>query len=456
MKDLKSKSLIGAIALAASLLMSAAAFAQDPTPPATPEPPATVVPVATLSPVATMAPLPTALPQAMEDDRRILRGDRTISGDSFVLRSNETLRGDLTIFGGNATLEENSVVEGNVNLFGGNANIAGTVTGNVSLLGGNILLRETGVIEGDIARMGGTFNRESGAVVRGQWTTMNVPDLPGVGNADDSEPRVVERERGPLDWLFSVITSTITTILGAILISLLALAIVALLPRNVAQAATVLQANWLTSGLVGALTLFAVPILAVVMAITLCLIPVSLLLVLGLAAAIIAGWTISARILGERVMHALHRSDWSLMIQTLAGAVLLALLGSVPIIGGLIGFAATALGLGALILTRAGTRPYPMPVTAPAFAPIGPASPAAAPTDDQPVARTEPAAPAAAPSATPTSDAPATAPETNEWWKEDMPATKDRPASTEPPASDAPPADAPPSTPPADAPDKPA
>jgi hypothetical protein len=432
MVTLKNKSLIGALALACSLMIAPAAFAQDPTPSATPEPTATAAPRATNPPLT-----------SMDDDRRILRGDRTISGDNFTLRSGETLRGDLTVFGGNAALEENSIVEGNVTVFGGNADIAGTVTGNVSLVGGSLLLRNSAVVDGDLSRVGGAFNREAGAVVHGEWTTMGAPI--------NNNTRAM-RDRGLFDWFFSIVTSTITTILGAILISLLALAIVALLPNNVAQAASVLQANWLTAGLVGVLTLFAVPILAVILAVTICLIPVSLLLLLAYVVAIVAGWTISARILGERVMHAVHRSNWSLIGQTLAGAVLLALLGSVPVIGGLIGFVATALGLGALVLTRAGTRPYPLPATAPAFAPIGPASPAAAPSDYHPVARTEPAAATTAPA----NDVPATAPENNEWWKADMPETKDRPASTEPPASDAPSADAPPNTPPTDAPDKPA
>jgi hypothetical protein len=440
MTNLKSKSLFGALALAASLLMTSAAFAQDPTPPATPEPTAPPAPAATIAPRTT--PLTT-----LEDDRRILRGDRTISGDNFTLRSNETLRGDLTIFGGNATLEEGSIVEGSVNMFGGNVDIAGNVTGDISLIGGNALLRNSAVVDGDISKMGGTVTRSPGAMVRGSESSMNVPfsGFGNFGNNEDRGTRVVERDRSPFDWFFSVVTSTITTILGAILISLLAIAIVALLPANVAQASAVMQANWVTSGLVGALTLFAVPIIAVVLAITICLIPVSLVLVLAMVVAIIAGWTISARILGERVMHALHRNDWPLIGQTLAGAVLLALLGSVPIIGGLIGFVATSLGLGALILTRAGTRPYPMPVTAPVFAPIGPASPSAAPVAYAPVVQTEPAMPADAPSATPASDAPVTpvTPETNEWWKADVPDTKDRPTTPEPPASDAPSADAP-------------
>jgi hypothetical protein len=62
---------------------------------------------------------------------------------------------------------------------------------------------------------------------------------------------------------------------------------------------------------------------------------------------------------GERIMKAFNRLDWSVLGQTLAGAILLALLGAAPVIGGVIGFLAASLGLGALILTRAGTQQYP-------------------------------------------------------------------------------------------------
>lgn len=416
MANLKHKTLLSALALAGSLLITTTAFANTATPPAPTEQPAT-------EPTPPAAPLlATALPPAsMEDDRLILRGDRTITGDNFTLRSGETLRGDLTIFGGNATLEENSTVEGSVAVFGGNVDIAGTVTGDMSLVGGSALLRNSAVINGDLSRIAGAVNREAGAVVRGDWTTMGGP------SASSSNTRVA-RNAGPFGRFFSFITSAIVAVLGAIAIALLAIAIVALLPNQVAQATAALQASWLTAGVVGALTLFAVPILALTLAITICLIPISLLLLLAYAVAVIAGWAVSARIVGERVMRAMNHHDWTLVGQTLAGAVLLALLGSVPVIGGLIAFIATALGLGALMLTRAGTRRYPMP------APAGPIAPLAPMPDGIPAPRADQTPSAAdVPAAMP----PATNAPTADWWK----------VNDAPPAADASPDATPPDQP---------
>lgn len=334
----------------------------------------TVLPASaqTLTPPPT-APAP-ATPIPFEDDRRILRGDRVISGESFVLRAGETLRGNLTVFGGDVMLEAGSRVEGDISAFGGSVVIAGEVTGDVSIIGGTANIAPTAVVEGDIVRVNSTINRAPGATVRGRETTMDVPFLPEVRQVERTVITLPMRdERGPLGWLFSLVGSAIAALFGAFLITLVTLVIVALLPANVAQAATTATKDWLVSGAVGALTLIAVPIVAVILAITICLLPIAVLLMLAYAVAVLAGWAVSATIVGERVMRALNRADWTSLGRALAGAVLLALLGSVPLIGGLVGLAASALGLGALILTRAGTQPYvPRPAPAQAATPTPP------------------------------------------------------------------------------------
>jgi cytoskeletal protein CcmA (bactofilin family) len=338
-------------------------------------------------------------PAPFEDDRRILRGDRTISGENFTLRSGETLRGDLTVFGGDVMLEANSRVEGNVNIFGGSVVIAGIVTGDVSVVGSDAQILPTAKIQGDMVRVNSTVNRAAGAVVGGRETTMDVPFLPRATEPD----RVVVsyrtgEERGPFGWFVSLMANAFIALIGVILITLFTLALVALLPSNVAQAASTATNYWLMSGAVGALTIVAVPIVALILAVTICLIPIALVLLLIYGVAILAGWAISARIVGERVMRALNRGDWTPLGQALAGAVLLALLGTAPIIGSIVGFIAAALGLGALILTRAGTQPY-VPQSMPAGVSAAPSvAPSVAPQPAPPEAppstpdRTEPPA----------------------------------------------------------------
>lgn len=363
--------LLSLTAVAASLIvLSAPALAQTPEPPSTPTP----------------TPTP-AVAAPLEDDRRILRGDRNISGGNFTLESNETLRGDLNVFGGNITLDERSRVEGNVNIFGGNADIAGTVTDDLQIVGGNVNLRSSGNIEGDVIKVGGQLNRDSGAVIGGRETTMNLPFIPEL----DGRPEVRvergidggDRDGGPFGWFWNILGGIFGLFLAAVIV-LIAMGIAAIAPANMTLASGVATANWLVAGAIGALTLIAVPIVAGLLIITLCLSPFGLVLLALYAAGILAGWSVSARLLGERIMRAVNRSDWSLVGQVLAGAVLLALLGGVPIIGGLIGFVATALGLGALVLTRAGTRSYPLePVRAMSAVPFTSTDPIVPPLEPE-------------------------------------------------------------------------
>ncbi len=337
----------------------------------------TNLPAAAQTPTPSPTPVVAPTPLPPEGSRRILRGDRTVSNESFVLRSDETLQGDLTIFGGHLMLEENSRVEGNVSVFGGNGFIAGTVTGDVSIIGGEVTIAPSARIKGDLVRINSRIARAPGAVVSGRETTMDVPFMPRVERNDQTVRRwIVNDDRGPLGWLFGLIGSAVAALFGALLITIITLVIVALLPSNVAQAAATATQYWLISGAVGALTLLAVPAVAVILAITICLIPLALLLILVYGVAVLVGWAIAASIVGERIVRALNRVGWTPLGQALAGALLLALLGSTPIIGGLVGFAASALGLGALILTRAGTQPYvPQPATTSAVIPATPPAP---------------------------------------------------------------------------------
>ncbi len=81
--------------------------------------------------------------------------------------------------------------------------------------------------------------------------------------------------------------------------------------------------------------------------------------------------------------------------------MLLAVLGAVPLIGWLVGFAASAIGMGALILTVAGTQDYPRP-TGVVAGPVAPVSPVT------------PSSPATLPEAQPTTILPSDAPTADE------------------------------------------
>jgi len=294
-------------------------------------------------------PTPTAAPDDFSDDRRILAGDRAVFGESFVLRGNETLRGDLAVFGGDVTLEKGSVVEGDVALFGGALDAAGRIQGDLVQMGGDVELRETARVDEESHRFGGSRRVASGAYIREEAQYDITPRGWFVSNFLDQE-RTDQVRTG---WQWS--DDAWKVFPGALLITLLALLCWAVLPRNIDRAVDAARAQPLFVGGIGALAfLFGAVALVVslVLIVTLCVNPLIAL------AAISLSWTVTARILGAEAARAFDRTGWTPTGQVVVGSLLMALLGAIPLAGDLLGFAFTAFGLGALVLTRLGTREW--------------------------------------------------------------------------------------------------
>lgn len=307
-------------------------------------------------------------------ERRTLRS-QSIFGENFTLRSNETIDGDLSVYGGNVVLEEGSRVDGKLNVFGGNIDIAGTVRGDLVMAGGNARLRRSGRLEGNQTFLGGRLDNDGG-YTSGRSTQLPLPSAPDT-------PRAPSVNVSPFEWYARAVRDFFGGLVNIALAVLAAVAVLALVPRHARQVEGVLRESAVVSGGLGALTLIAVPVIAVVLAITLCLIPASLVAVVALVGAMLLGWSAVSRVVGERVMQALNRADWTVVGQTAAGALCLAVLGVIPFFGGLLSFVATAVGVGAVVLTRFGTQPYPAPV-ATGLAPVTAApAPVSEPFDPQ-------------------------------------------------------------------------
>jgi hypothetical protein len=309
----------------------------------------------------------TPRPPTLEDDRRTIDGDQVVSGNNYTLRANDILRGDLTVFGGNAVLEEGSRVEGNVNIFGGEADVYGAVTGDINVVGGSLRLRPSARVEGGLHMLGGYIDRDPSAQVRGNTSRLTPPFV----------NRVESRSNSPFDVMFNLIGAAFAKIAGLVLITLLAIAVVTLFPNHTAVTADVVRHQWLVSGSIGILTFIAMPVVIGLLAITICLIPAAVIFALGWTVAILFGWVIAARVVGEQIAIQLHAKSWSVLGQTVMGVVILALLGMIPFIGWMIALLTSSVGLGALILCRGGTRNYPFTPTTP---PTPPSLPSPAPT----------------------------------------------------------------------------
>lgn len=305
--------------------------------------------------------------------------DETRTGDTVVVEAGETLDDDLTAFAGTVVVRGtvngdatafagNVFVEGEVNgdltAFGGNVRINGTVTGDVDSAGGNIVVAEGArvggqlegaagnvLIEGEIGddvRVGaGTITLGPSAVVGGDF----VYD----GDLDRAEGARVAGEirqesgvgidlglTGPLvpNWVGWVYGFLANLVLGAVALLVF--------PRFSAGIADRATADPLRSGGVGLLLFVGIPALLAVLFVSLIGIPLGLLSMLAYGFLLWLGYVYGAFAVGTWVLGVADAGGrWLALV---VGLLLAAIVGFVPILGGILQFLVLLLGLGALAL----------------------------------------------------------------------------------------------------------
>jgi Na+-transporting methylmalonyl-CoA/oxaloacetate decarboxylase gamma subunit len=321
--------------------------------------------------------------------------DRTIWGGNNVIKSGQTVTGDLTIFGGNTTIEAGAVVTGDLTMMGGNVTLAGTVKGNVVTFGGSLDLQATSVVEGNLVRSGGSVSTEEGYEVQGSETTgfegdFNFDGLPVPIPVPDFV-EVPSVRYGPFDYAVSLVWGVFTSFGLALVAGLLAVVTMLFLPDQTTRVTAAIGSAPMLSGGVGLLTLLAVPIVAVVVALTICLAPFSLIGLLVYALALFFGWLAFGILFGDRLASALKWPLLSPVLSAALGTFIITLLVNginlFPGVGGFFSFLAwlvvASIGLGAVVLTRFGTRPY--------FNTPAPSAPAAPPPAEPPAPYEPPA-----------------------------------------------------------------
>lgn len=280
------------------------------------------------------------MPEAPEPPRRIIHGNLVRVGQSVVVDADEDVRGDVVV------------------VFG-DCEIIGRVGGNVVTVGGGLHLQDEAVVSGTVVAVGGRLTAETGAET-GDTVALDWLD----GGAGAGLGRLLEHR---------VLTFVLTQ--GLFLMTLLA-ALVAVAVSPSARLAAVLARlrgdPARVFGVGALLTLTAPLVLAVLTAlliITIIGVPVALLLALGVAAVVVLALSATGVVVGQKLGAAgrpaplavalglvvLHLASFVASLANLLGApqgVVVSLL----VLGLLIKSAALALGLGALVLTRLGSR----------------------------------------------------------------------------------------------------
>ena len=285
--------------------------------------------------------------------------DKVIFGSNYTLREGETLNGDLLVFGGNVTLQESSTINGDTLVFGGNVTSNGTINGNLVGLGGIIVLEENSLVQGDLTMVGSSFEQSPKAVITGSIITEeSIPfefDLPerGLFKGEFPFPKFNQLPFfSPAWFVFGILIWTGLAILISLFIE--------------EQAVFINRAAFdepVMSFVVGFGVVVIGPIILLALIVTILLSPVSLLGILALIATWVVGLVSLSIEIGRRLMKALKQN---LPIPLLAGIgmfILTLLLNGFTQLNICLGlmpkFIVGAWVIGAVILTRFGTRSYP-------------------------------------------------------------------------------------------------
>lgn len=275
------------------------------------------------------------------------RKDQVVISGSIDVPKEQTA-GDLVIIDGPARID--GKVTGDVISVAGKVTISGEVKGDVTTVANRLRLLDGARVDGDVHYGDEKPIVDSGASVGGK--------------IEDEGWREVGTSTfawglGLLLWL--AVTGS-TLILGILL--------VALVPRAVEAAWEAADRSLGASIGMGVGLFIGLPIVAILIAATAVGLPLALLLFMALLPLYALGYVAAAWMLGRRVLSG--RKDR--FVPLLVGLLILRVLALVPVLGGLVGLAATTLGLGALGLAAwraggadrdrgGGARPATAPVT---------------------------------------------------------------------------------------------
>jgi hypothetical protein len=264
------------------------------------------------------------------------KGQGPSFGGTVVIGPGEVLCGDLTSFGG--TVEIEGEIRGNVTAFGGSVIIGGDVNGDIRLYGGNVVLRNGSQVHGNVDLYGGSEQREKNTLLVGSTIdhTRHFWWFNGIG-----------------EFSFPLWPILAWVALGMILIKLL--------PEHVMFVRTTAATKKRRSIIIGLLSVLLAPAVLVILIALILPIPLAIILVLGLVAAWALGTVAIGWIVGEHIIRAVAPQHNTRLMQVVVGLAALELLGSLPYIGWLISVGAGLLGLGAVLLSRFGTRLYSQP-----------------------------------------------------------------------------------------------
>lgn len=257
----------------------------------------------------------------------------------------DVVQGELLVFGGEVTIREGARVTGSVYMLGGVVAMGGAVNGDVALVGGDLALGPTAVVGGDLSVGGGDVEQSPRATVHGDVLGGDAATV----NLESLFPQPTARQR------------LLRLLPEALIVAALAYLVAHFLPRPLAQVCRATTGHPIISGAMGLLVGIAGPSALVLMAFTVILVPVTVIALLVAGLVVVYAWIGLGAAAGRWVRGVVRRDwspPWSAFVGTFLFMVITNLLAFIPIVGSWVGILATAVGIGAIFLTRFGLRAF--------------------------------------------------------------------------------------------------
>ncbi|MEE8637625.1 MAG: hypothetical protein V3T21_01110 [Candidatus Margulisiibacteriota bacterium] len=247
-------------------------------------------------------------------------------------------KGDLVRFGQDLEVPAGEVVSGNAVAIGGSLTVSGRVKGDAVAVGGSLYLKDRARVGGNAVSVGGVIEKSPRAVVKGDVTEVSFAGMGGI------TPGMAA---GGL---------TIFSLLSFIGFLVLVIILVALFPSQLEKVSSAVEGNLLKTFLYGLLVIILFVPVIILLAISIAgivLIPVWAILV---TVAGLFGYIAAAHFIGQKILKAAKLTVKTMMVETLVGIIILALIGLVPFAGCIIKAILGCMGLGGVALTRFGTQ----------------------------------------------------------------------------------------------------
>jgi hypothetical protein len=258
-------------------------------------------------------------------------------GTTVVVSRGNVVCGDLTSFGGKVIID--GEVVGDVVVFGSNVILNGGVDGNVTLYGGNLISAKGTHVNGDIHVCGGHWTEDTDSQLHGSFFSCTE----GLNSLLKNDAGIQFRFWYVVTWV----------ILGMLLTTLL--------PEHVMMVRTTVKSKMRRSLALGILSILLAPIVLTVLLALIISIPLAILVAVGLIAAWALGTVAVGWIIGDIVVQKIAPHHDTRLMQVAVGLAILALAGSLPYIGWGVSILTGMIGLGAVFLSRFGTRLYSQP-----------------------------------------------------------------------------------------------